>query len=95
MDLAREVYMGPANEVMGQLPTRQSLFDNLEKFKDPFFAQMKEYLVNGRARPGVPIYPEISNQIQIMMGEVLSGTKEPEAALDDAWARVNDAYAKL
>jgi multiple sugar transport system substrate-binding protein len=95
MDLAREVYMGPANEVMGQLPTRQSLFDNLEKFKDPFFAQMKEYLVHGKARPGVPIYPEISNQIQIMMGEVLSGTKEPEAALDDAWARVMDAYAKL
>jgi len=95
MDLVREVYMGPANEVMGQLPTRQSLFDNLQKFKDPFFAQMREYLVHGQARPGVPIYPEISNQIQIMMGEVLSGTKEPEAALDDAWARVMDTYAKL
>ena len=39
-----------------------------------------------RPGPGVPIYPEISNQIQIMMGEVLSGAKEPEAALDDAWA---------
>ena len=30
-----------------------------------------------------------------MLGEVLSGTKEPEGALDDAWARVMDAYAKL
>ena len=95
MDLVREVYMGPANEVMGQLPTRKTLFENLEAFKDPFFAKMNEYLVHGQARPGVPIYPEISNQIQIMMGEVLSGTKEPEAALDDAWARVNEAYAKL
>ena len=75
MDLVREVYMGPANEVMGQLPTRKSLFENLEAFKDPFFAKMNEYLVHGQARPGVPIYPEISNQIQIMMGEVLSGTK--------------------
>ena len=56
---------------------------------------MKEYLVHGKARPGVAVYPEISNQIQIMMGEVLSGTKEPEAALDDAWARAMDAYAKL
>ncbi len=95
MDLLREVYMGPANNVMSQLPTRKSLFASLDAFKDPFFAIVNESLVNGQARPGVPIYPEISNQIQIMMGEVLAGTKEPEAALDDAWARVNDAYSKL
>jgi multiple sugar transport system substrate-binding protein len=93
--LMREVYMGPANEVIGDLPTRQSLFSTLAKFQDPYFAQLSEYLVHGKARPGVPIYPEISNQIQIMMGEVLSGSKEPEAALDDAWARVMDAYQKL
>ena len=42
----------------------------------------------------MPIYPEISNQIQIMMGEVLSGAKEPEEALDDAWERVIDAYTR-
>jgi multiple sugar transport system substrate-binding protein len=93
-DLTRDVFMGPGNEVMGQLPTSESLFDSLPAFQDPFFAKLKEYLVHGQARPGVPIYPEISNQIQIMMGEVLSGTKEPEAALDDAWQRVMDAYNK-
>lgn len=92
--LMREVYMGPANEVIGDLPTRQTLFDELPKFQDPYFGKLSEYLVNGHARPGVPIYPEISNQIQIMMGEVLSGSKEPEAALDDAWQRVMDAYNK-
>jgi multiple sugar transport system substrate-binding protein len=93
--LMREVYMGPANEVIGDLPTRQSLFASLPKFQDPYFAKLSEYLVHGKARPGVPIYPEISNQIQIMMGEVLSGSKEPEVALDDAWARVMEAYNKL
>ena len=92
--LMREVYMGPANEVIGDLPTRESLFETLPKFQDPYFGKLKEYLVHGHARPGVPIYPEISNQIQIMMGEVLSGSKEPEAALDDAWQRVMDAYNK-
>jgi multiple sugar transport system substrate-binding protein len=92
--LMREVYMGPANEVIGDLPTRQSLFDSLPKFQDPYFAKLKEYLVHGHARPGVPIYPEISNQIQIMMGEVLSGAKAPEEALDGAWQRVMDAYSK-
>ena len=67
---------------------------SLPKFQDPYFGQLKEYLVHGQARPGVPIYPEISNQIQIMMGEVLSGSKAPEAALDGAWERAMDAYNK-
>jgi multiple sugar transport system substrate-binding protein len=93
--LMREVYMGPANEAGGDLPTRQSLFDSLPKFQDAYYAQLRKYLVHGHARPGVPIYPEISNQIQIMMGEVLSGSKPPEQALDDAWKRVMDAYGKM
>jgi multiple sugar transport system substrate-binding protein len=93
--LMREVYMGPANEVVGDLPTRESLFETLERFQTPYFEQLREYLVNGKARPGVPIYPEISNQIQVMMGEVLTGSKEPEAALDDAWAQVMDAYERM
>ncbi len=91
----REVYMGPANEVIGDLPTRASLFNDLPKFKTDYYNQLREYLVHGQARPGVPIYPEISNQIQIMMGDVLTGTKPPEQALDDAWKAVNDAYAKM
>jgi multiple sugar transport system substrate-binding protein len=91
----REVYMGPANEVIGDLPTRASLFENLPKFKTDYFNQLRQYLVHGEARPGVPIYPEISNQIQIMMGDVLTGAKPPEQALDDAWRAVNDAYAKM
>lgn len=93
--LMREVYMGPANEVVGDLPTRQSLFASLERFQDPYYAQLNEYLVNGKARPGVAIYPEISNQLQVMLGEVLSGSEEPEAALDDAWAQVMDAYERM
>jgi multiple sugar transport system substrate-binding protein len=92
--MVREVYMGPANNVLGQLPTRQSLFDTLPTFQDEFSGKIKEYLVYGKARPGVPIYPEISNQIQIMMGEVLSGSKAPEEALDGAWQRVMEAYSK-
>lgn len=91
----REVFMGPANEVVGDLPTRQTLFDSLPKFKDPYFGELKNYLVHGQARPGVPIYPEISNQIQIMMGDVLTGAKSPEDALDAAYTAVNAAYKKM
>ena len=93
--LLREVFMGPANEAVNDLPTRQALFGSLPKFQDEYFNQLREFLVNGKARPGVPIYPEISNQLQIMMGEVLSQTKEPEQALDDAWTAVMDAYGRM
>ena len=48
-----------------------------------------------RPRPaGRADLPEISNQIQIMMGEVLSGAKSPEEALEGAWDRTNAAYKK-
>ena len=92
--LMREVYMGRANEVIGHLPTRRQLFETLPKFQDPYFDQAQGVPGQRQGPPGVPIYPEISNQIQIMMGEVLSGAKEPEEALDDAWQRVMDAYGK-
>jgi len=52
-------------------------------------------LVDGQARPGVPIYPEISNNIQIMLGQVLSGASSPEEALDEAAAAVAAAYERL
>jgi multiple sugar transport system substrate-binding protein len=91
----REVYMGPANEATGELPTRASLFGSLAKFKTAYYDQLRQYLVHGQARPGVPIYPEISNQIQIMMGDVLTGSKTPEAALDAASNAVQTAYKKM
>jgi multiple sugar transport system substrate-binding protein len=49
----------------------------------------------GGARPGAPIYPEISNQIQILMGDVLSGSKQPEQALDTAYQAALAAYKRL
>jgi multiple sugar transport system substrate-binding protein len=48
-------------------------------------------LNDGQARPGVPIYTEISNQLQIVISEVLAGTRTADAAVDEAIARVNRA----
>jgi multiple sugar transport system substrate-binding protein len=94
MDLAREVYMGPAVVALKRLPTSQSLFDTAPMFKTPFYQQIKTYLKDGRARPGFPIYTEISNQLQIAISEVLAGSRRPEAALDTAISRVNRASAR-
>lgn len=94
-NLAREVYMGPANALQQQLPTRKSLFTKYDVFATEANKTFADALVNGQARPGAPIYPEISNQIQIMMGDVLSGTKQPEDALNAAFNATLEAYKRL
>ncbi len=94
-NLARDIYMGPGNALQQQLPTRKSLFDKYDVFATEANKTFAEALANGQARPGAPIYPEISNQIQIMMGDVLSGTKQPEEALNAAFKATMEAYKRL
>jgi multiple sugar transport system substrate-binding protein len=94
-NLAREVYMGPANELQQQLPTRADLYDKYPVFSTPENKAFAEALKVGQARPGAPVYPEISNQIQIMMGKVLTGSQPTEAAVDEAFKASLDAFKRL
>lgn len=94
MDLVREVYMGPATEILQRLPTRQSEFDSLPLYRSGFYLQIKQYLKLGQARPGLPIYTEISNRLQIAISEALSGTRTPEAAVGEAVDQVAKAAAR-
>jgi multiple sugar transport system substrate-binding protein len=94
MDLVREVYMGPANEALKRLPTRQSDFDSMPMFRSETYLQIRQYLKKGQARPGFPIYTEISNRLQIAISGVLAGTLTAEAAVDEAAAQVAKAAAR-
>ena len=93
-EMAREIYAGPGNAYQGLLPTSAALYDAYDAYDGPEFDLFAEALRNGVARPGAAIYPEISNQIQILLGDVLSGTAEPEAALDTAFDAALAAYAR-
>ena len=94
MDLVHEVYMGPANEALQRLPTRQSQFDSMPLFGSETYLQIRQYLKKGRARPGFPIYTEISNRLQIAISGVLAGTLTAEAAIDEAVTQVAKAAAR-
>jgi len=94
-DLVRDIYMGPANALQQQLPTRASLFAKYPVFATDANKIFAATLKDGQARPGAVIYPEISNQIQIMMGDVLSGAKQPDEAIDAAYNAALDGYKKL
>jgi multiple sugar transport system substrate-binding protein len=94
-DLVRDIYMGPGNALQQQLPTRSDLFDKYPVFSTPENKTFAAALKDGEARPSVPIYPEISNQIQIMMGDVLAGSKSPDEAVAAAYNAALDAYKRL
>ena len=83
-EFTKEVYVGEGNQVTGQLPTSPEIFEQEKKFQDPIYDTFREGLKEGEARPGVPVYPEISNQLQIAIGTVLTGEATPEEALDEA-----------
>jgi multiple sugar transport system substrate-binding protein len=92
MEFTKDVFIGEGNQLTGQLPTSESLFNELPKFEEPIYDTFREGLKEGEARPGVPVYPEISTQLQIAIGTVLTGEATPEEALDKAYNSSLSAY---
>jgi len=90
--IIKEIYIGKANEISGDLPTSQRLFKSLKTFQQPVFQEFRRLLATGQPRPGLAIYPELSNQMQIAIGSVLTGGSSPEEALDAAGKRVEQTW---
>jgi multiple sugar transport system substrate-binding protein len=83
------------SEATGHLPVRRSVYRDFPIFsQDRWYRRFGDMLVDGHARPTVAIYPAISQQLQLAIGDVVSGAKPPEAALDAAWTAVNAEYAR-
>jgi len=73
----------------GHLPVRRSTYRDVAFFReDPWYVKFGAMVAHGRARPGVPLYPVISEQLQIAVGDAVSGDKTPEQAVDEAWRAV-------
>ncbi|WP_431801198.1 extracellular solute-binding protein [Halobacillus andaensis] len=78
--------MGEFTSLQGSLPARESVYDSEYYDPGPFNDEFLESLeTEARARPGAPSYNEISVQLQTSISQVISGSKEPEQAVDDAW----------
>ena len=81
-------------EVTGQLPVRKSTYEAPVFREDPWYRKFGAMVAHGRARPGVPLYPVISEQLQLAVGYAVSGDKTPEQATDDAWRAVEREAAR-
>ena len=78
----------------GHLPVRRSVYKEFPQFNDRWYQRFGEIVLTGRARPAAAIYPAISQQLQLAIGDTVSGAKTPEAALEDAWRAVQSEYAR-
>jgi multiple sugar transport system substrate-binding protein len=90
--LIKEIYLGPSYELTGELATSRRLLDTLDVFQTPTVKTYRRFVEHGRARPGLAIYPALSNELQIAIGSVLTGSSTPAAALDTAGDRVAETY---
>ncbi len=94
-DVESPAHAARISEATGHLPVRQSVYRDFPIFsQDAWYRRFGEMLVDGHARPTVPIYPEISQRLQLAIGSVVSGEKSPAQALDQAWTAVNAEYAR-
>jgi multiple sugar transport system substrate-binding protein len=93
--ILKDIYIERSSEITGELPTSRRLLQTLDAFQTPIAKTYRRFLEHGRARPGLAIYPALSNELQIAIGGVLTGSAEPEAALDTAGDRVAETYEIL
>jgi multiple sugar transport system substrate-binding protein len=92
MEFTKDVFIGGMNEVTGQLPTNPKYFDTINRFDEPIYDDFRLMLEHGKARPGVPVYPTMSEEIQVAIGTVLTEEATPEEALDRAYKASLAAY---
>jgi len=94
-DVEAPAHAARISEATGHLPVRRSVYRDFPIFsQDVWYRRFGEMLVDGHARPTVPIYPAISERLQLAIGSVVSGDKTPDAALDEAWRAVRAEYGR-
>jgi multiple sugar transport system substrate-binding protein len=76
----------PTQIPIGNGPYAQDLNETI-----PYFEELISTLSIARARPNIPEYPQIEEDILGAINQVYNGTKQPEEALDEAAAKSAEA----
>ncbi|GAF18514.1 N-acetyl-D-glucosamine ABC transport system, sugar-binding protein [Bacillus sp. JCM 19046] len=90
-DFLQRTYVGESGMARfttrdGSMPVRSSVYESPEYEPIPFIDEFVEILEEeGRPRPPELSYNTISVQLQTAISQVVSGSKSPEEALEDAW----------
>lgn len=76
--LAKLGYL-PTQVSIGEGPYSQPLRDSI-----PYYDKLIDLIFYGHARPNIPEYPLIADQVRQAIDDVYNGTKTPKEALNDA-----------
>lgn len=76
--LAKLGYL-PTQVSIGEGPYSQPLRDSI-----PYYDKLIDLIFHGHARPNIPEYPLIADQVRQAIDDVYNGTKTPKEALNDA-----------
>jgi multiple sugar transport system substrate-binding protein len=89
--LTEESQMRERAQLLGQFPPSAALYATLYQGLNPEeqatripAGQIRAIIEQATPRPITPVYPELSEILQIALHEALTGQKEPAAALKDA-----------
>ncbi|MBE7726815.1 MAG: extracellular solute-binding protein [Enterocloster citroniae] len=71
------------SEMSGLFPTRMNIFETTAYLsEDPMYSKFAKYLDHAKSRPGTDDYSKVSEELQIAIGDIATGSKTAEAALD-------------
>ncbi len=81
----------------GYMPTRENVYKEYTFYSsNPWMKKFVNIMKQGGTpRPGFPIYPTISSELQVAISSVVVGNSTPEKALDTAWKNVMEAYNNM
>lgn len=76
-------------EIGGFLPTRRSVYEKTPAFaEDEYYKNFASYLDQAQSRPPVSEYTTLSSELQVAIGEIVTGTTTAEKALDNIIKKV-------
>jgi multiple sugar transport system substrate-binding protein len=95
--LTRPEQMLERAQIVGQFPTRKSVFDDpaLAKALEIPPAQAREIIEAAVPRPVTPVYTQLSEILQIQLHRALSRQAEPAAALARAAAEMQELLDRV
>ncbi|ADK79944.1 ABC transporter substrate-binding protein [Sediminispirochaeta smaragdinae] len=88
-----DTWMYWISEKGGPMPTRKDVAKDSPVLQDEKWQNIFKAFPNAVCRPPIPEYPQVSEQIQLMIQSVLLGEKTPEKAINDAAAKVDEILA--
>lgn len=88
-----ETWMFWIEEEGGPMPVRKDVANDAPALQTENWQTVFDAYSDAVPRPPIPEYPEVSNQIRLMIQDVLLGNATPEEAISKAAEEVNDILA--